>query len=354
MEKYQLPRARHIVGIILLGALGLMGTISYLTWDIKISTYRSELWGVQSKTNIVDTLRVIIHPQSMVLPTNKSKTVKTDKVIDYDSLYFTYNTSLLIWMALLAVTMASSLAMMPVIYKLNSNIYLSFGQKPKNIIRAGLLTLLIGCLMVRTNSNRYVLMLFTFINNEHAGVLFRHPRWLNGFVVVGLAAGLLAMCGQLLINDAIGALPDDLSTETPKNQLKAADDFTMLRNGLRFFLSVDAALIVLSIFTTETLRRAIVQEVVVTGTNKDGIFPKEFTYMYGMVYTLYLALFYLPIYYRLRSKGAYMMRAVIENDKTKKFGTYFLINESPLESFQVALSILAPIVTSLLPGLIKS
>lgn len=353
MKNFQLPRAGHTIAIILLGALGLMGTITYLTWDLKISAYRSERWIVQNKTAIVDTLRVVIHPQSMVLPARMNKTYKADKIIDYDSLYFTYNTHLLIWMTLLAVTAGSALALIPMIWNAISEIYTAFGQKLKNILRAGLLTLLIGCLMVITSNNHYVLMLFTFIDENHAAVLLRHPHQLSWIVAIGIIAGLLAMCGQLLTNDAIGALPDDLSTETLEKQRKAVNDFALLRNGLKLFLSIDAALIVLSIVTTDTLRRAIVQEVLVTGSNRDGIFPKEFSYMYGMVYTLYLALFYLPIYYRLRTKGIYMVRALTQNEADRELGANFVIKESPLESFKVIFSILAPIASALLPEIIK-
>lgn len=353
MENHRLPRARHIVAIILLGALGLIGTISYLTWDLKTSSYRSEFWTVQSSEGIVDTLHVVVHPRSMVLPAKVTKTTKPDKVIHYDELYFTYNTPFLIWIALIAVTVACALALSPVILKTIRDIYVMFGQTPKNLLWAVLLTLLIGFLMAFTNSNHYVLMLFSFMDKEHCGILVNHPHWLSALIMIGFLAGLLAMCGQLLINNAIGALPDDLSVADEKKQKKASADFLMLRTWLKFFLSVDAALIVLSLLTTDALRLAIVQEVVVTGTNKDGVFPKEFTYMYGMVFSLYLALLYLPIYYRLRSKGACMVRAVPETDDGKKLIARFLITESPIESFKVAMSILAPVVGALLPGIIK-
>ncbi|ASU35840.1 hypothetical protein [Mucilaginibacter xinganensis] len=358
MEAQQLPRARHIIWIILLGAAGLMGTISYLTWDLKMSAHSVQHWAVKDESGtvisgqaaLIDTLRVVIHPNSMKLPA-PAKLPKPDVTINYAELYLTYNTPFLIWMVLFSVTVACAMALAPVVLKTIRDIYSMFGQKWTNIGNAMLVVLLLGIFMSVTNQNHYVLMLFTFLKDSH--VLLNHPCVLNLFICIGLLTGLAAMCGQLLINDAIGALPDDVAGMETGKLAVAASNFSLLRGRLKFLLSVDAAIIVLSILTTDALRRAIIQEVQVTGTNKNGIFPQEFAYMYGMVFTLYLALLYLPIYYRLRSKGAFMVRNVPDTDEGKKLSAKFLIAETPLESFKVALSILAPVVSALLPGIIK-
>jgi hypothetical protein len=354
----QLPRARHIVLIILMGAAGLMGTITYLTWDLKMSANSVQHWAVKDSSGtvikgqaaLVDTLRVVIHPNSMRLPA-PAKLPKPDVTLNYAELYLTYNTPFLIWMVLIAVTVACALALAPVIIKTIQDIYKTFGQKWTNICKAALIALLLGTFICQTNSNSYVMMLFTFLKDSH--VLLNHPGVLNVFIFIALFTGLMAMCGQLLINDAIGALPDDVSNMEAGKLAVALNNFLLLKGRLKFLLSVDAAIIVLAIFTTDALRRAIIQEVQVTGTNKGGIFPQEFAYMYGMVFTLYLALLYLPIYYRLRSKGTSMVRNAPDTDEGKKLSAKFQIAESPVESFKVALSILAPVVSALLPGIIK-
>jgi hypothetical protein len=353
----QIPGARQIICIILLGAFGVMGTITYLTWDIKMNAYRQEKWAIVDKdiksasgVRVVDTLRVTVHPHSMVLPA-VAILPKPAVTINYAKLYFTYNVPFLIWMALISITVGCALALMPVVLHTIKNIYRLFNQKPKNLFRAVGIALLIGWFIYLTNNNHYVLMLFHFMG--YSKILLRHPNALNVLILIGMITGLAAICGQLLINNAITQLPHDITTLDAANRKKAAKEFAFLKAQLKFFLTVDAILIVLSIITTDTLRRSIIREVLVSGTNQEGLFPVEFAYMYGLVFTLYLALLYLPIYYRLRSKGMGMVEGIADTDEGNKLKAGFSITESPLESFKVALSILAPVATALIPGIIK-
>ena len=119
---------------------------------------------------------------------------------------------------------------------------------------------------------------------------------------------------------------------------------------------VDATLIVFSVLTTDTLRRSIMAELTINQFNVKGhdIFPQEFVYLYGLLFTIYLALLYLPIYYRLKYKGETMTLG-LQNDELAAGtpGNSFLITESALDSLKVTLSILAPVVSSLLPNLLN-
>lgn len=42
-----------------------------------------------------------------------------------------------------------------------------------------------------------------------------------------------------------------------------------------------------------------------------------------------------------------------DDEENNKLATIFLLKESALESFKIALSVLAPVIASLLPGVIK-
>jgi hypothetical protein len=48
-----------------------------------------------------------------------------------------------------------------------------------------------------------------------------------------------------------------------------------------------------------------------------------------------------------------MVEGIADTDEGNKLKAGFSITESPLESFKVALSILAPVATALIPGIIK-
>lgn len=113
----------------------------------------------------------------------------------------------------------------------------------------------------------------------------------------------------------------------------------MLRQKLRFFLWVIAAFIVFAILTTDALRRSILSEVLAN----IELFPSNFVYIYGLIFTFFLAVLYLPIYFRLRSKGesvAEMIDTRLKSENKPKeerenYLTTFQIKETPLQSFSL-------------------
>lgn len=87
------------------------------------------------------------------------------------------------------------------------------------------------------------------------------------------------------------------------------------------------------------------------------IFPQNFVYLYGLMFTFYLALFYIPIFFRLKFKGRSMMNKIILNEdddkKYKYLSKIFLMEETALDNLKATLSILAPVLSSLLPNILK-
>ncbi len=358
MKTNGLPSATGILLVILLGAFGFLGSVYFISSDLKTNVYHVEHWAITDslqdkscKLVTVDTLRVVIHPQSMDI-SKAFKLPHPDRTINYGRVYLAYNTSLLVWIALISVTVGSSLALLPILVYTCISLYRGFKLKLRDFLIALITTIVLGVLMVLTNQNSHVLMLFDVMNRSE--IIMKHVGCLFVLIVIGLVGGLAAMCGQLLINQAIDKLPEDINDlSESKKRSETINDFLLLRSKLKFLLSVDAALIVLAILTTDALRRAIGTEMTVIGTNKLNILPKEFTYLYGINFTLFLALLYMPVYYRLRNKGVEMVRNLAHDVDGEKMRAQFLINETPLESFKVALSILAPVVSALLPGIIK-
>ena len=84
--------------------------------------------------------------------------------------------------------------------------------------------------------------------------------------------------------------------------------------------------------------------------------PLEFVYLYGLQFTIVLAIFYLPIYYQLRSKSLvfikiYKGRSDL-NDKSIK-GIEDFMQESVMATLKIGLSILAPLLGGVLPDIIN-
>jgi|GEM_PF-5341264 len=74
-----------------------------------------------------------------------------------------------------------------------------------------------------------------------------------------------------------------------------------------------------------------------------------------LVYT-YLAVIYVPIYSRLKSKGEQMLDEIplsSQQDDQKEIIAIFRMQQTPIESIQIVLSISAPVLKSLVPGSLK-
>jgi len=343
--------------IILLGTGGLLGTMNHLAGEIKVNGYHHGVLKVvdtnhiiSKRDSVIDTISVTYQPR-IDLRHEPLKPIGEIALLDFSSMYLTYNPIFLVWMALISITVACSLALLPILVKSLLDIYRGFKLKPVHALTTILITLVIGWFMFTTNHNTHLLTAFVVM--KKVGILIKNPGQLNVFIFIPMFAGLLAIGGQLLINHALTSLPMNLLGLAEQEQKIVAAKFYLLRSQLKFFLMIDAILIVFSVLTTDALRRSILGEISV-GHGRD-LFPKEFVYLYGLLFTFYLAIFYMPVYYRLKAKGQAMFSefpSVTEPDN-KEFAAIFLMQESPLDSFKVAFSILAPVISSLLPGLLN-
>ena len=106
----------------MLGAAGLLITLTYLFSQLSYSGYKQERWAVHdsvdyrppiplAKSPLIDTLLVTIHPGfSYRGKPKKAFDTTGDKPVDISKIYFNYNPVLLVWMSLIAVMIAVSLA----------------------------------------------------------------------------------------------------------------------------------------------------------------------------------------------------------------------------------------------------
>ena len=183
-------------------------------------------------------------------------------------------------------------------------------------------------------------------------ILVDNPDYLPRIVMVEMLVGLLGFAGQMIVNAAINKLPETIAGLNEIEQKDIGKEFLLLRNQLKFFLIIDSILIVFSVLTVDAFIRAILAEIQVNVE----ILPKNLVYLNGLMFTFYLAVIYIPIYSRLKDKGEQMLNDVSEANQEgnlKSITAILRIQQTPIESLQVVISILAPVLTSLVPGLLK-
>ncbi|HVW97313.1 MAG TPA: hypothetical protein VHA56_15175 [Mucilaginibacter sp.] len=351
------PRARHILLIIFLGGSSMIITKKLLVNDVRLSGHKTEYIAVQDSDKVVnstvvtavDTITAVYHKTTKT-DTAGLKNIKTTRDLPYKALFFEYNSVFLVWMALISIMMGISFALAPVVIKAIRDIVRIFNISAGMVWLCFAIVIAMAVLIVYTQQNNHMMQAFEIMDKFK--ILLNHPEKLNIVVLINLGVGLIAIAGQLIINCAVSKLPDSVIGLSDDQQKKMAGKFMLLRNQLKFFLLIDAILIVFSILTTDALRRSILTEI----TFNIDIFPSNFVYLYGLLFTFFLGLLYLPVYYRLRYKGTTMLFDVpqkeIDGDKKATFNA-FLIQETPVQSLQVALAILAPVLTSLAPNILK-
>ncbi|MTI19674.1 hypothetical protein E1176_01440 [Fulvivirga sp. RKSG066] len=175
---------------------------------------------------------------------------------------------------------------------------------------------------------------------DYLGILVSKTWVLQVVIAVPTVTGLIALFGMIFISKSIDQLKPD-----KKHTFK--EQFTLLNNSLRFFLLVSTTLITFAVFTTGALRKAILQEVVAKGID---MIPIEFVYLYGLQFSIVLAIFYLPIYYQLRNHAQTYLNSVDDQEAHPSISAF--MNESISDSLKVALSILAPLISGFLPDMI--
>lgn len=127
-----------------------------------------------------------------------------------------------------------------------------------------------------------------------------------------------------------------------------------LNKKLEAVLQVLAIVIVFSVMTSGALGQSIRAIVKIDGYE---IFPKEVSLVYGAYFSLFLCVIYIPVYYYIKLNYELLkdQAAIIEENAVEK-GTYNLIfgevqfKNTPLENVKLALTVLSPLITSILPN----
>lgn len=353
-------RLRHVLLMIALALGGLIGSMFVLQGQIDPRTFT----GVELR---FDPVR---HPQSgplVLLPPDRGPSSK-DPAIDLppdlpvraaefgpEKLYFHRNPALLIWTVLISVMVALAFSLTAVVLAELGRLIRDHRIESKRVAAYLGATLLVAA-AVSAVVHRSDYFATPRLWMEWLSVLLHNPTavlWTA--IVIGFLPAVLALCGQLLVSAATERLAPPSDNDSPESLERLADRFERLRGTLRLFLMTVSILVVMSVLTTDALRQALKN--VVTGQGVE-LFPPQFVYMYGLFFAIILASFYLPVYYQLRAHGRWLIERIRagelpERTDAKSSLQRLQLHESALDNLKTALSIVAPLLSSFLPELIR-
>ncbi|MEL7003328.1 MAG: hypothetical protein AAFN93_11420 [Bacteroidota bacterium] len=295
-----------------------------------------EIYVVDSANiNYLDTIKIdnrYLNFQAHVANSDDKKMLeaKKDQLALYSEFYFNDNPSLLLWMTFMAIGIAFSFGMTPLLG------YFFFTMESTRKIHAGIAALA-GMVLVfffaHFGSNGIILLPPRIMELTH--LLYFENEWLlQTLVGAYMIPPLLSLASNFVILDELVQYKTGKKDVEPKRLLK-------LKKSLFWLLSASSVMLVMGIITSSLLRETVISAV---GNENANFFPSDFVLAYSIVFTFFLLLFYVP--------GNLLLGDILSSNRfgantseQKKDSNNGYSNK---ESFELSLSILAPVISGLL------
>lgn len=321
---------QHFTGTIL-GVLGFAITTLVLTHLVSLRVPDLPATVQPEIINHLDSLR---HSYEMYtsLEIDETKHILTSR-----NLYFNSNPSFLLWVVLISISVALSLALLPWLWAILT-VRLRDKKVPVNLKLSFALAFL-ACLVVFTFSHFQVggLMAGPPDIMAHANVLFLDKGRAVLLTLVSLVflAPMFSLAGNFAIMYKL------------REELLSSDTLFSTKQIIRFkgaftqLLMASSLMLVMGIITASLLRESVIGAV--GGMAYEVVFPAEFVLAYGAIFTFFLVLFYAPVFLML---DMVIKKHLKSNSKKGKNG--LLSIHSFGESVEVFITILAPVASSIL------
>jgi len=272
--------------------------------------------------------------------------------IDKKDLLFNKNPNLLVWSSLILIMITIASASFPVftwqIMRLRSSFHLESQHLWRSVVYAAFIVIFLFV-------SQYTLKGFLSPGQiiEKFGVLF-HNEWVAMIIVITtlfLQTPILIVI--FLVGISSGTIKFDIHIK--ESVEKAIAQFTNLNQVLMTALQVLAVLVVFSVLTTSALQQSIKSVLIV---NSFDISPKEVSYVYGLFFSLFLGIIYVPNYLFLKSRLNNLKKEIqtglnVANEEDKVWSENILksisFGSSALDNLKLALTVLAPLITGFLP-----
>jgi hypothetical protein len=272
-------------------------------------------------------------------------------------LFFHYHTKYLVWMFLFCLLIGTSFGfILPLLFELNSFSWLTNRRRMilGSLIRAIVLVFVSFYIAGGSWMNRFTevdggfYMSFASLMDELHVLLDNSIVVMMSLIILGGLGPIIAVAGVLFVNSALARLEPDMDRELLVKRFKK------LSGSLNFFLFALAIMITGTTVVTAMGREAVVEAIPWAA---DLLLPIDFVYLYGLVFTVLLAVVYIPIYVQLKRKGLEIMEGPINPVETTKQQVkafeesqlnILMMKSTSLDSLKVSLSILGPVLMSLL------
>ena len=284
-----------------------------------------------------------------LLPDSTRKVSGAKALIQLDSQTLAYNLNpkLMVWALIFSVLFGLALGSVPLSVgrALTLISRFSLGWKTLGGSLLGILVFFVLVTLVSSGDGSGKLMSAIQLIVEFK-VLFWNPLAIEIMISVVVLTGSLAVFGILVINFCAPKVTKS-GTHEPLEKFSA---LKFLDDSLNIFLGIISVLIMLSVVALSVLHQAIQSQLKVINAN---IFPSDFIYAYGLVFTIFLGIVYLPTHFHLnlllqeeKESGEISRLSMEEQSK-------LVLGGSLRQSFQVLFAIVAPLLGSALSEMLQ-
>lgn len=347
-----------LTGYAVTSAILTHNTIQYTTFEKNLTVSVHDGSGRYDQTNFVFPVSAHYPSDSIVRFHSAANAGKLknphypESYWEREALLFHQNPTFLVWILLISVMVAIAAGSFPLFTALIIELRQLFGLSREQVIFGVVYALLIGIALFFTN-----LSLPGYYRPEKMlddlHILLRDGDLLKRIVLITVLLVLPAMALVFMV----GVASDNIVPEHPdeKNIEFALRKLRRLNDYLQKALQLLAIIVVFSVLTSSALGVSIKSTVDIAGYD---VYPKEISYVYGLYFTIFLCLIYIPVYYYLRHRYNQLREQAMvidvdashpEQDVYKHLFGDIKGESSALNNIKLALTLLAPFISSFIP-----
>lgn len=284
------------------------------------------------------------------------KVDKKDSHLYSNGFIYHQNPTLLVWSMLISIMMSISAGSVPIFIGLIIQLKQKFDLNTGQLLTGWFYAIMLGIVLVWSNINLPGYYKPEYLVNQ-LHILFTSGDML--FWIVFSTVILILPAFALVFTIGVSSDNIILVQKDLKNIENGVRKLRHLHESLQKALQILSVIVVFSVLTSTTLGQSIKSTISIKGFD---LYPEQVSYVYGMYFTIFLCILYIPVYYYIKYHYNCLKELAMEldlddshaeNDIYQKLFGDTRFESSPLTNIKLAFTLLAPILSGFVPMGIK-
>ncbi|MFC5408952.1 hypothetical protein ACFPMF_06515 [Larkinella bovis] len=329
--------------IALFSAVGLLGSYFSVNTSINQSFIKYQVSSVD--TTVADSIKI---KYTKSVANYRLSDAKTESVvIQINNVVFNNNPTFFIWMALIVTMVTIASGAFPVFIIAMLALYNKFKLRSADVVFPACMALLITIVAILIQSdNKGAYKLISIFKDFQ--ILFKPGR--------SSIPEIISICTIVLTTPIIMTV---FMISLASNKL-VKDNENLIKNLIKGHLTLSklllnslqilALIIVFSILTTSSLALSIKNQILIHKKYFD-IFPKEFSYLYGLLFSLFLAIVFIPVYIQMQYNAQALVEKSEQRQEEIEAGLLgkLKMETTAFDNLKILFTVISPLLSSIIP-----